>query len=152
MTIKECQHIVLDAGHISVESDLADKTSVNLVKAKAKQEYGDEDYVRLESLMYDKYYIKLEDAQVRPPASLSPLTRFAAAHGSLASSLSRCARRRTRRTFSRRRTSYSRAHVLDFFGPKLYPRSGSQSHAIQGLGVATGSSDECTLAPCSREG
>lgn len=65
MTLKECQHIVLDAGHISVRSDLADKAAVGQVKAKEKQEYGDEDYQRLESLMYDKYYVKLESAQVR---------------------------------------------------------------------------------------
>lgn len=71
MTLKDCQHIVLDAGHISVESNLADKSVMNEVKAKAKQEYADEDYQRLESLMYDKYYVKLESAQVIPFA-LSP--------------------------------------------------------------------------------
>lgn len=62
--MKDCQHIVLDAGHISVVSKLADKSATNEVKAKEKQEYSDEDYVRLESLMYDKYYIELESAQV----------------------------------------------------------------------------------------
>lgn len=64
MTQKNCQHIVLDAGHISVRSDLADKGAMSQVKAKEKQEYADEDYQRLESLMYDKYYVKLESAQV----------------------------------------------------------------------------------------
>lgn len=34
------------------------------MKAKERQEYGEEDYQRLESLMYDKFYVKLEDAQV----------------------------------------------------------------------------------------
>ena len=65
MTMQDCQHIVLDAGHISVVSKLADKSATNEVKAKEKQEYSDEDYVRLESLMYDKYFIKLDSAQVR---------------------------------------------------------------------------------------
>lgn len=65
MTDSDCQHVVLDAGHISVESDLADKGAMNEVKAKEKQEYQDEDYQRLESLMYDKFYVKLESAQVR---------------------------------------------------------------------------------------
>lgn len=65
MTIKNCQHIVLDAGHISVESNLADKSAMSEIQAKVKQEYSDEDYQRLESLMYDKYYVKLESAQVR---------------------------------------------------------------------------------------
>lgn len=65
MTIENCQHIVLDAGHISVESNLADNKVLNEVKARENQEYNEEDYERLESLMYDKYYIKLESAQVR---------------------------------------------------------------------------------------
>lgn len=64
MTSKNCQHIVLDAGHISVESDLADQKAVDAVKAKEHQEYEEEDYKRLESLMYDKFHVKLEDAQV----------------------------------------------------------------------------------------
>lgn len=65
MTSKNCQHIVLDAGHISVESDLADQKAVDEVKAKEHQEYSEDDYKRLESLMYDKFHVKLEDAQVR---------------------------------------------------------------------------------------
>ncbi|KDE03795.1 hypothetical protein MVLG_05736 [Microbotryum lychnidis-dioicae p1A1 Lamole] len=64
VTRKECQHIVLDAGHIAVESDLADQAAVDQVKAKERQEYHDEDYQRLESLMYDKFHIKLESAQL----------------------------------------------------------------------------------------
>ncbi|GAA5849449.1 hypothetical protein JCM5353_001982 [Sporobolomyces roseus] len=70
VTLKDCQHVVLDAGHISVESDLADQNSVDAVKAKERQEYGEEDYQRLESLMYDKFYVKLEDAQLLMGPSL----------------------------------------------------------------------------------
>lgn len=62
--MKNCSHVVLDAGHISVESKLADKGVINEIKAKEKQEYQDEDYKRLEDLMYDKYYVRLESAQV----------------------------------------------------------------------------------------
>ncbi|GAA5992083.1 hypothetical protein JCM10908_000736 [Rhodotorula pacifica] len=64
MTAETCQHIVLDAGHISVESDLADQSAIDAVKAKENEEYRDEDYKRLEELMYDKFYVKLEDAQL----------------------------------------------------------------------------------------
>lgn len=64
MTAETCQHIVLDAGHISVESDLADQTAIDAVKAKENEEYHEEDYKRLEDLMYDKFHVKLEDAQV----------------------------------------------------------------------------------------
>ncbi|GAA5952650.1 hypothetical protein JCM21900_006060 [Sporobolomyces salmonicolor] len=70
ITVKECQHVVLDAGHISVESDLADQSALNAVKAKENQEYHEEDYQRLENLMYDKFYIKLEDAQLLMGPSL----------------------------------------------------------------------------------
>ncbi|GAA6006460.1 hypothetical protein JCM10207_004941 [Rhodosporidiobolus poonsookiae] len=70
MTVRDCQHLVLDAGHISVESDLADQTALDAVKAKENQEYQEEDYKRLESLMYDKFYVKLEDAQLLMGPSL----------------------------------------------------------------------------------
>ncbi|GAA5969299.1 hypothetical protein JCM11641_007543 [Rhodosporidiobolus odoratus] len=64
MTEKDCQHVVLDAGHISVQSDLADQSALDAVKAKEHEEYQEEDYKRLESLMYDKFYVNLEDAQL----------------------------------------------------------------------------------------
>ncbi|GAA6031882.1 hypothetical protein JCM8097_003317 [Rhodosporidiobolus ruineniae] len=70
MTTKDCQHLVLDAGHISVESNLADQSALEAVKAKENQEYQEEDYKRLESLMYDKFYVKLEDAQLLMGPSL----------------------------------------------------------------------------------
>ncbi|BGP36549.1 Vacuolar protein sorting-associated protein 13 [Rhodotorula kratochvilovae] len=70
MTTKECQHVVLDAGHISVESSLADQSALDAVKAKEREEYGEEDYKRLESLMYDRFYVKLEDAQLLMGPSL----------------------------------------------------------------------------------
>ncbi|ORY90221.1 hypothetical protein BCR35DRAFT_261800 [Leucosporidium creatinivorum] len=70
MTTKDCQHIVLDAGHISVESNLVDQQALGEVKAREHQEYREEDYQRLESLMYDKFHVKLEDAQLLMGPSL----------------------------------------------------------------------------------
>ena len=59
-----CRHMVIDAGHISVASDLVSKGAVQEVRMKRKQPYNAEDFRRLESLMYDKFTLKLEDAQV----------------------------------------------------------------------------------------
>ena len=66
VTKEHCQHIILDAGHISIESDLVDKKALAEVKSKASKQYSDDDFRKLESLMYDKFFVKLEAAQVRP--------------------------------------------------------------------------------------
>lgn len=70
MTTKNCKHLFIDAGHISIESDLADKDAVREIHQKRNQQYNDEDYKQLESLMYDKLSLKLEAAQVREKVSL----------------------------------------------------------------------------------
>ena len=54
----------MDAGHIAIESDLASKEAIRIVHQKRNQKYDDEDYKQLESLMYDKLFLRLEDAQV----------------------------------------------------------------------------------------
>jgi vacuolar protein sorting-associated protein 13A/C len=59
----KCTHLLIDAGHISMESDLASKEAIRQVQLKRAQQYTDDDYARLESLMYDKLNLKLEDAQ-----------------------------------------------------------------------------------------
>jgi vacuolar protein sorting-associated protein 13A/C len=59
----KCTHLLVDAGHISIESDLASKEAIRQV-LKRDQQYTDDDYARLESLMYDKLNVKLGDAQV----------------------------------------------------------------------------------------
>ncbi|KAG6381178.1 vacuolar protein sorting-associated protein 13 [Boletus reticuloceps] len=56
-------HLIIDAGHIAVESDLADKDAMRELEAKKNQQYSEADYRRLESLMYDKVTLKLEAAQ-----------------------------------------------------------------------------------------
>ncbi|EIW86715.1 vacuolar protein sorting-associated protein 13 [Coniophora puteana RWD-64-598 SS2] len=63
ITTNVCQHLVIDAGHISVESKLVDKEAIRAIQAKRNQQYGEEDYKRLESLMYDKMILRLEAAQ-----------------------------------------------------------------------------------------
>jgi len=64
VTTKDCKHLVVDAGHISIESDLADKEAVREIHLKRNQQYSNDDYKRLESLMYDRMSLKLEAAQV----------------------------------------------------------------------------------------
>lgn len=66
VTDRNTMHLVLDAGHIAIESDLADKKAIKDVRHKAhvKSEYGESDWKQLESLMYDKFSLKLKSAQV----------------------------------------------------------------------------------------
>ena len=64
ITTNQCKHLVIDAGHIAIESNLADKDTIRDVRLKRNQKYSDEDYKRLESLMYDKFLLRLEAAQV----------------------------------------------------------------------------------------
>jgi vacuolar protein sorting-associated protein 13A/C len=56
--------LIIDAGHIAVESELADQKVIKDMQAKRSQQFSDEDYRHLESLMYDKFSLKLTDAQV----------------------------------------------------------------------------------------
>jgi vacuolar protein sorting-associated protein 13A/C len=69
-----CQHVVLDAGHIAVESNLVAKEALAKIRAKEAQQYTDDDFKNLENLMYDRFTIRLEAAQVR----LSLVLRFRA--------------------------------------------------------------------------
>lgn len=55
---------MVDAGHIAVGSDLVDKEAIRAIQSKRNQKYSEEDYRQLESLMYDKVSLRLEDAQV----------------------------------------------------------------------------------------
>lgn len=52
---------ILDAGHISVTSDLVDKKLIDEIKLKAT--YSAEDQDQLNTLMYDKFKLHLHDAQ-----------------------------------------------------------------------------------------
>jgi vacuolar protein sorting-associated protein 13A/C len=61
---KQTACLILDAGHISVNSQLVDKDTMKQVQDKQRRSYTDEDYKRLESLMYDKFVVKLSSTQV----------------------------------------------------------------------------------------
>jgi vacuolar protein sorting-associated protein 13A/C len=62
--------MILDAGHISVRSDLIDKDILNEVQSKQKQQYTEADHERLEQLMYDKFLVKLDSTQVLMGSSI----------------------------------------------------------------------------------
>lgn len=61
---------VFDAGHISVESHLASKEIVEKVQKKQSEPYNEEDWHTLESLMYDRYKVKLHNTQLTVGTSL----------------------------------------------------------------------------------
>ena len=56
--------LILDAGHISVNSELVDRQTIKDIQAKQKRQYSDEDYEQLEHLMYDRFLLKLDSTQV----------------------------------------------------------------------------------------
>lgn len=62
--VKGSRGIVLDAGHINVESNLASPEIVQEMKAKRASEYTSEDYMRLRSLMYDKFSVHLTQTKI----------------------------------------------------------------------------------------
>ncbi|KZT65144.1 vacuolar protein sorting-associated protein 13 [Daedalea quercina L-15889] len=63
ITTNSCKHLLVDAGHISVVSQLGNKEAIKEIRSKRKLNYTDEDYQRLESMMYDKLSVRLKDAQ-----------------------------------------------------------------------------------------
>ncbi|KAL9612615.1 MAG: hypothetical protein Q9167_002785 [Letrouitia subvulpina] len=56
--------LVLDAGHVSLRSELVDKETMKEIQSKQKKKYTDEDFRQLEGLMYDKFKLKLDSTQV----------------------------------------------------------------------------------------
>ena len=56
--------MIIDAGHINVDSQLADKDVVNDIKTKDVQKYSKEDNATLENLMYDKFNLSLSQTKV----------------------------------------------------------------------------------------
>lgn len=55
---------MLDAGQIAIESKLADKSALREIQEKRHSVYSDEDFEKLEALMYDTFTVKLSDTQV----------------------------------------------------------------------------------------
>ncbi|KAG9102497.1 hypothetical protein FRC06_001944 [Ceratobasidium sp. 370] len=64
VTVKQCQHVILDAGHISIVSELVPKSTMREIDEKKKRQYTEDDYTHLESLMYDRFSVKLHSAQL----------------------------------------------------------------------------------------
>lgn len=64
ITTRQSTCMILDAGHISVNSELVDQDTMKEVQSKQNQAYTDEDHKRLEALMYDKFIVKLTSTQL----------------------------------------------------------------------------------------
>ncbi|KAF3008444.1 hypothetical protein E8E13_003289 [Curvularia kusanoi] len=64
VTKKSSNCLILDAGHASVTSELIDKDTLRDIQSKQQQQYTEEDFRRLENLMYDKFTLKLQSTQV----------------------------------------------------------------------------------------
>lgn len=56
--------MIIDAGHINIDSQLADKQVVNDIKNKDVEKYSQKDSMTLESLMYDKFNLSLSQTKV----------------------------------------------------------------------------------------
>ncbi|ODV77801.1 vacuolar sorting [Suhomyces tanzawaensis NRRL Y-17324] len=52
---------IIDAGHISVVSDLVEKSKIEEIKSK--ENYSTEDWKELNTMMYDQFNVHLQDAQ-----------------------------------------------------------------------------------------
>ncbi|KAF2434405.1 vacuolar protein sorting-associated protein 13 [Tothia fuscella] len=64
VTKKSTLCLIVDAGHASVNSELVDKETLKDLQSKQRQKLSDEDFKRLEGLMYDKFILKLDSTQV----------------------------------------------------------------------------------------
>ena len=56
--------LILDAGHVSLNSELVDKDTLRDIQSKQRTQYSDKDFKQLEGLMYDKFLLKLDSTQV----------------------------------------------------------------------------------------
>ena len=64
ITTEDSTCLIVDAGHIHVNSELVDQSVMKDIQAKQRQSYSEEDFKRLESVMYDKFLVKLTSTQV----------------------------------------------------------------------------------------
>lgn len=56
--------LIVDAGHIHVNSELVDNKTMKEIQSKQRQSYSEADFKRLESAMYDRFIVKLTSTQV----------------------------------------------------------------------------------------
>ena len=64
ITSKSSLCMILDAGHVSLNSELVDKDTMKDIQSKQKKQYSEEDFKQLEGLMYDKFNLKLDSTQL----------------------------------------------------------------------------------------
>ncbi|QPG76144.1 hypothetical protein FOA43_003530 [Brettanomyces nanus] len=55
---------VLDVGHLSVKSDLANKEMIKKISGNDKRSYTEKDWDEMTTFLYDKFNLQLQDAQV----------------------------------------------------------------------------------------
>lgn len=55
---------ILDAGHISILSDLVDKENIDKIRKERKDNYTEKDWENIGKYMYDKFKLVLQDAQI----------------------------------------------------------------------------------------
>ncbi|KAI8639786.1 hypothetical protein BD408DRAFT_476983 [Parasitella parasitica] len=64
LTSQDSPVMIIDAGHINIDSQLADKQVVDEIKSKDIQTYSVQDTKTLEGLMYDKFNLQLSQTKV----------------------------------------------------------------------------------------
>lgn len=64
ITTQDSTCLIVDAGHIHVNSELVDHSTMKEIQSKQRQSYSPEDFKRLESAMYDRFIVKLTSTQV----------------------------------------------------------------------------------------
>ncbi|KAI5461965.1 vacuolar protein sorting-associated protein vps13 [Mariannaea sp. PMI_226] len=71
ITTKDSTCLIVDAGHIHVNSQLVDKDTMKEIQSKQRQAYSADDLKKLESVMYDKFIVRLTSTQVLIGPSIS---------------------------------------------------------------------------------
>ncbi|KAL7793859.1 hypothetical protein V8C37DRAFT_80245 [Trichoderma ceciliae] len=64
ITTEHSTCLVVDAGHMHVNSQLVDQETLKEIQSKQRQSYNEEDFKRLESAMYDRFIVKFTSTQV----------------------------------------------------------------------------------------
>lgn len=64
LTSQDSPVMIIDSGHINVDSQLADEDVVNDIKSKEIKNYSKQDVKTLEDLMYDKFNLQLSQTKV----------------------------------------------------------------------------------------
>lgn len=64
ITTDDSTCLIVDAGHIHVNSELVDHGTMKEIQSKQRQAYSEADFKKLESVMYDRFLVKLTSTQV----------------------------------------------------------------------------------------